>query len=161
MLVVSHWKQTFISGLKAACGHTPLQILRRSNVQLSFRNLSTSPQLGYNTHSPAIHAAAHATMAQTIEQLTSTLKKFGISEVRSFPNAYPAYNPVDVYRAHITELLQPITGADPAVIYPAIQWTQTLDKGDVVLPVPALRLKGKKPDEIAKAIESQVRANEH
>jgi hypothetical protein len=114
----------------------------------------------YNLPSPVIQPTSHTTMAQTIEQLTSTLKKFGISEVRSFPNAYPAYNPVDVYRAHITELLQPITGADPAVIYPAIQWTQTLDKGDVVLPVPALRLKGKKPDEIAKAIESQVRANE-
>ena len=30
-----------------------------------------------------------------------------------------------------------------------LQWTQTQDKGDLMLPVPALRIKGKKPDELA------------
>jgi len=94
---------------------------------------------------------------QTLEDLTQTLSKFGITEVPQFPNAYPALNPVDIYRAHITELVAPITGADPEIIYQAIQWTQTLDKGDLVLPVPALRLKGKKPDEIAKKIVEDVR----
>ena len=93
---------------------------------------------------------------QTMDELLSTLQRFGINDVSPFPNAYPALNPVDVYRAHITDLLAPITGADPKVIYPAIQWTQTLDKGDCVLPVPALRLKGKKPDDIAKNIVDNV-----
>jgi len=92
----------------------------------------------------------------TLEDLTQTLSKFRITEVPQFPNAYPALNPVDIYRAHITELVAPITGADPEVIYQAIQWTQTLDKGDLVLPVPALRLKGKKPDETAKKIVEDV-----
>lgn len=91
-----------------------------------------------------------------LQNLTSVLKSFGLQEVPSFPNSFPTINPVDIYRAHLTELLAPITGADPQIIYPAIQWTQTLDKGDAILPVPALRLKGKKPDEIAKAIEEQV-----
>jgi len=91
-----------------------------------------------------------------MDELLSTLQRFGIRDVPPFPNAYPALNPVDIYRAHITDLLAPITGADPKVIYPAIQWTQTLDKGDCVLPVPALRLKGKKPDDIAKNIVDNV-----
>lgn len=94
---------------------------------------------------------------QTLEDLIQTLSKFGITEVPQFPNAYPALNPVDIYRAHIAGLVAPITGADPTVTYQAIQWTQTLDKGDLVLPVPALRLKGKKPDEIAKKIVEDVR----
>lgn len=94
---------------------------------------------------------------QTLEDLTQTLSKFGLNEkISQFPNAYPTLNPVDIYRAHITDLLAPITGADPKVIYQAIQWTQTLDKGDVVLPVPALRLKGRKPDEVAKEIVEKV-----
>jgi len=104
----------------------------------------------------ATPAANGNSQYQTLEELTQTLSKFGVSEVTQFPNAYPAYNPVDIYRAHITELLVPITGVDPKVIYQAIQWTQTLDKGDCVLPVPALRLKGKKPDEVAKKIVEEV-----
>ncbi|KAI9809991.1 MAG: hypothetical protein M1827_006758 [Pycnora praestabilis] len=58
-------------------------------------------------------------------------------------------NPFDIYRSHITEILAPITGADAKVIYGALQWTQTLDKGDLILPVPALRVKGRKPNELA------------
>lgn len=93
----------------------------------------------------------------SMEELSSTLKSFGVQDVPSFPNSHPTINPVDIYRAHVTELLQPITGADPKIIYPAVQWTSTLEKGDAILPVPALRLKGKKPDEIANAIGEQVK----
>ena len=65
---------------------------------------------------------------------------------------YPKHNPVDVYRAAIIEQLHSITGAEPAIINNAVQWTQDLKHGDLVLPVPALRLKGKKPDDLAKEI---------
>ncbi|KAI9657387.1 MAG: hypothetical protein M1821_003069 [Bathelium mastoideum] len=90
-----------------------------------------------------------------VSELTSSMKKLGIPELPTFSNCYPDLNPVDIYRAHLVECLAPITGAELNVIYNAIQWTQTLDKGDLVLPVPALRLKGKKPDEIAKNIVEQ------
>ena len=63
--------------------------------------------------------------------------------------SFTAVNPVDVYRAHISKELAPLTGVDAIEIYPRLQWTQTLDKGDVVLPVPALRIKGKKPNDLA------------
>lgn len=69
-----------------------------------------------------------------------------------YPNCFPENNPFDRYRAHLADVLQPITGVDPKILYPAIQWTNTLEKGDLVLATPALRIKGRKPDEIAKEI---------
>ncbi|RDA84742.1 hypothetical protein CP532_6931, partial [Ophiocordyceps camponoti-leonardi (nom. inval.)] len=66
-----------------------------------------------------------------------------------YPNCFPDRNPVDIYRAHITSILQKITGVEPSIIYPAVQWTTTLDKGDLTLAIPALRVKGK-PDDLGK-----------
>ena len=84
------------------------------------------------------------------------LKNIGLPEVPKEPNTYPEINPVDIYRSHITELLAPIAGVDKKIVYQALQWTNSLDKGDLVLAVPALRLKGKKPDEVAADIASKV-----
>ena len=67
----------------------------------------------------------------------------------------PTYNQVDIYRSHIAELLAPITGVAAQQIYPALQWTQILEYGDLMLPVPALRIKGKKPDQLAVEIKEQ------
>ncbi|PSK58595.1 Arginine--tRNA ligase, cytoplasmic [Elsinoe australis] len=91
---------------------------------------------------------------QSIEELTSALNGLGVDKVPQIADtiSYPTYNQIDIFRSHIAELLEPITGASPKIILPALQWTQTLDHGDLMLPVPALRLKGKKPDEIAKDI---------
>jgi len=97
--------------------------------------------------------AAH----QTADDLANTLKGIGLDRIPGFENASPELNPVELYRTHLSELLAPITGAESKVIYNAIQWTQTLDKGDCCLPVPALRIKGKKADETAKQVVEQVR----
>ncbi|KAF2139042.1 uncharacterized protein K452DRAFT_310994 [Aplosporella prunicola CBS 121167] len=88
----------------------------------------------------------------SIDELAATLKGFGLTDVPAAPNTYPKHNPLDIYRSHITELLAQASGVDAKIIYPVLQWTQTLDKGDLTLPVPALRIKGKKPDELAKEI---------
>ncbi|KKY20115.1 putative arginyl-trna synthetase [Phaeomoniella chlamydospora] len=69
-----------------------------------------------------------------------------------FPNSHPEINPVDIYREHISNALGTIVGLEPEAIYPKLQWTQTLDKGDLMLPVPALQIKGKKPQELATEI---------
>ncbi|OAP54805.1 arginine-tRNA ligase [Fonsecaea erecta] len=61
-------------------------------------------------------------------------------------------NPMDFYRQHIAEKLAPIINRAAAEIVPLIQWTTTLDKGDFNLAVPALRVKGKPPQELAKEI---------
>lgn len=80
-------------------------------------------------------------------------------ELDQYPNCYPGMNPVDVYRSHITTLLHGVTGVDTAIIYPAIQWTQSLDKGDMILAAPALRVKGKKPTELAEEWAEKVRSS--
>ncbi|ELQ34998.1 arginyl-tRNA synthetase [Pyricularia oryzae Y34] len=87
----------------------------------------------------------------SIDQLATLAGDLSLSEGSDrFPNFYPESNPLDVYRAHLTNILQPITGVDPKIIYPAVQWTSSLDKGDLVVAAPALRVKGKKPDELVK-----------
>lgn len=89
--------------------------------------------------------------------LADKLSKLGLEKVETYPNSYPDINPVDIYRSHITELMAQITGVDPKIIYPAVQWTQTLDKGDAILAVPALRIKGKgKPGELAEEWAAKV-----
>ena len=70
--------------------------------------------------------------------------------------SFTAVNPVDVYRAHISKELAALTGLDTTEIYPRLQWTQTLEKGDLVLPVPALRIKGKKPNDLAEELAEKV-----
>ena len=82
------------------------------------------------------------------EQLSEKLKSLSVSPLNEYPNCYPDLNPVDVYRAHLTSIVSEVTGVDQKIVYPALQWTQTLEKGDMVLPIPALRVKGKKPEEL-------------
>lgn len=57
-------------------------------------------------------------------------------------------NPVDLYRQNISQALAPITGKPEEEVYDRLAWTQTLDKGDLGLAIPSLRVKGKKPDEL-------------
>lgn len=46
-------------------------------------------------------------------------------------------------------ILGPIVGQEPTQIYPKLQWTQALEKGDLTLAAPALQIKGTKPQELA------------
>lgn len=88
-------------------------------------------------------------MAATSSPLAEEHKKLSLTTpLPKYPNCFPEFNPVDIYRAHLTSILTEVTGVDAAVVYPALQWTQTLEKGDLVLPIPALRVKGKKPLEL-------------
>ncbi|KAL1310552.1 hypothetical protein AAFC00_000832 [Neodothiora populina] len=89
-----------------------------------------------------------------MDALTSQIKTLGLDSVPKLDKVltFPTVNQVDIYRAHITECLVPITGVDAQVVYNALQWTQTLANGDLMLPVPALRIKGKKPDALAQEI---------
>lgn len=92
----------------------------------------------------------------TMEDITNTLEGLGVADVTRFPDTYPEFNPVDIYRAHITDILAPLAGVEPKIVLQALAWTQTLDKGDLVLPVPALRIKGKKPNEITAELAEKV-----
>lgn len=72
------------------------------------------------------------------------------TEILNFPNSYPDRNPVDIYRCYLSETLANITNVDANTIFTALQWTQTLDKGDLNLAVPRLRVKGHAPDNLAR-----------
>lgn len=91
-----------------------------------------------------------------VDALSALLAKLPISELESYPNWFPAENPIDVYRSHITALLHEVSGVDKKIIYPALQWTTGLDKGDLLVAVPALRVKGKKPVELAQEWADKV-----
>ncbi|SPO04574.1 probable arginyl-tRNA synthetase, cytosolic [Cephalotrichum gorgonifer] len=88
-------------------------------------------------------------MATTELPLRPKAAPLPVEKLDAYPNCYPEVNPIDVYRSHITTLLKDVTGVDTSIIYPALQWTQSLDKGDLILATPALRIKGKKPTELA------------
>lgn len=120
--------------------------------QKAIKTTATSPHIR-RIQTSTLNTSNLYTMAD-IEHITSQLKAVGISELPPIEGVplYPHHNPIDVYRAVIIEQLQKITGADLAVINNAVQWTQDLKHGDLCLPVPALRLKGKKPDELAQEI---------
>ncbi|KAK4071247.1 uncharacterized protein Triagg1_6278 [Trichoderma aggressivum f. europaeum] len=85
-----------------------------------------------------------------IDKLTSLVNGLTLDSVtEKYPQAHPEINPLDLYRAHLSNVLAGISGVDTQIIYPAINWTTGLDKGDFVLAVPALRIKGEKPDALA------------
>ncbi|OOF99542.1 hypothetical protein ASPCADRAFT_203316 [Aspergillus carbonarius ITEM 5010] len=88
-----------------------------------------------------------ADLAVSIEGLTIQ----STSETSKFPNCFPSLNPVDIYREHIAEKLAEATGIDAEKIFTRIAWTNSLDKGDLVLPVPSLQIK-KNPQELCKEL---------
>ncbi|KAI1469051.1 arginyl-tRNA synthetase [Daldinia caldariorum] len=82
-----------------------------------------------------------------IDEILLKLDNLTVESIaEKYPTTHPNVNPLDYYRIHISELLAPITGVAPDKILPAIYWTNALDKGDFSLPIPALRIKGAKPD---------------
>ncbi|KUI56268.1 Arginine--tRNA ligase, cytoplasmic [Cytospora mali] len=104
----------------------------------------------YTNTLPPLHNGV-LNMAPGIDELVKLTSGLRLDSIRDkFPTCYPEVNPIDVYRAHLTNVLKEITGVDTNIIYNAIQWTQGLDKGDLIVAAPALRVKGKKPDELVK-----------
>ncbi|KAI9718833.1 MAG: hypothetical protein M1828_006522 [Chrysothrix sp. TS-e1954] len=59
-------------------------------------------------------------------------------------------NPVDAYRSHIASEVARVSAVDADKIQPALDWTRSMEHGDLVLAVPRLQVKGKKPIELAK-----------
>ncbi|OTB10250.1 hypothetical protein K445DRAFT_323109 [Daldinia sp. EC12] len=82
-----------------------------------------------------------------IDQILLKLDNLTLESIaEKYPTTHPNVNPYDFYRIHIGEILAPITGVASEKIHSVIQWTNALDKGDFTLPIPALRIKGAKPD---------------
>lgn len=86
---------------------------------------------------------AFAPSALSMEDLTNTLATLGLDKVPQEPNTFPALNPFDIYRSHITEVLSEVSGVDKHIIYPTLAWTAKPEHGDLQIAVPALRQKKK------------------
>ncbi|KAF2265322.1 arginyl-tRNA synthetase [Lojkania enalia] len=90
--------------------------------------------------------------AASVDELSAILKSMGLDTVPQQPNTYPALNPFDLFRSHITELLSKSSGIDAKIIYPTLAWTAKPENGDLQLAVPALRQKTKDMPGLAKQI---------
>ena len=61
----------------------------------------------------------------------------------------PDTNIVDFMRNYIAQELHGVSNVDTSLIFSALEWTNGLDKGDLLLPVPRLRVQGANPRELA------------
>jgi arginyl-tRNA synthetase len=115
----------------------PPTTIRTTNLLRHYSQIDTTP------FSPFRYLDASARSAISMEDLTNTLATLGLDKVPQEPNTYPALNPFDIYRSHITELLSQVSGVDKHIIYPTLAWTSKPEHGDLQLAVPALRMKKK------------------
>ena len=77
----------------------------------------------------------------------------------TYRDAFPSRNPTDVFRVAIADQLATVSGVDKNLIYSGLAWTNSLDKGDLLLAVPRLRVKGTPPAELATKWASEVRTS--
>ncbi|KAL7956336.1 arginyl-tRNA synthetase [Trichoderma compactum] len=120
----------------------PTSSIHQTTCRASLRNTSFT--------APRIRAISAMAKPAGIDKLTSLVNGLTLDSVtEKYPQAHPEINPLDLYRAHLCNVLAGISGVDTQIIYPAVNWTTGLDKGDFVLAVPALRIKGEKPDALA------------
>lgn len=89
----------------------------------------------------------------SVHDLSADLKLLGVDDPNALPTAptqaQPLFSLMDTYRACISKYLAEISGVSADTIFSALDRTQTLDKGDLLLAVPRLRIKTAKPADLA------------
>ncbi|KFA75362.1 hypothetical protein S40288_02007 [Stachybotrys chartarum IBT 40288] len=86
----------------------------------------------------------------TIDGIAVILTRLGVGGLPTITEgpAHPLSRPIDIYRAHIADILAKLIESDAALAYDSLQTPGNLQHGDLVLPVPRLRLKGKPSKEL-------------
>nr|RBQ84133.1 hypothetical protein FVER53263_00424 [Fusarium verticillioides] len=83
--------------------------------------------------------------------IETLLGKVGLdTPVPDFPDADIVHNPQDIFRVYLADTLQKLVNCDKLVAYDAIQTSNITGMGDLIIVAPRLRLKGVKPEELAK-----------
>lgn len=96
------------------------------------------------------YRSPHINNTRMSSSIVSQLKKLSIEEPTKVAESHPDVNVVDLMRNYITQELAKISDVPAEQIYPALEWTNTLERGDLLIPVPRLvRKKGINPKEIA------------
>ncbi|TPX07091.1 uncharacterized protein E0L32_010986 [Thyridium curvatum] len=138
----------------------------------SFHATSAAGRVAISTSTPPykklrsrIHVQARslATMGAQggVEELAKQVDGLSLDAVTAkYPASHPEINPLDLYRAHISNVISSISGIAPEIVYPAVGWTQSLDKGDFSVATPALRVKGTKPDVLAQELAEKFPDND-
>lgn len=81
--------------------------------------------------------------------LTLRLSALSLTSPPPIPNSFPNHNVIDLVRNHIADSLAALSSADPLLIFLALDTPNVLSKGDLLVPVPRLRLKGISPKDAA------------
>lgn len=80
-----------------------------------------------------------------IKVISNELGKLGLNNPTTIEGSYPNHNVLDLLRNYITDELHQISNVDKSIIFESLDIPTTLDKGDLIIPVPRLRLKGINP----------------
>ncbi|KAG7662404.1 SYR1 [[Candida] subhashii] len=90
-------------------------------------------------------------MSTSVKAITEGLQHMGLQQPQSIVegSSFPDYNIIDVARNYISKELSRISEVDSKIIFEALDTPSTLEKGDLIIPVPRLRLKGINPKEKA------------
>ncbi|KAK6512319.1 hypothetical protein TWF481_001207 [Arthrobotrys musiformis] len=125
---------------------------------------TTSPSLPTITslsHNFSTMAATVAPSIGSVEDVQSLLKDLGITEpLPTYEAASVTTNPIDIFRSYVAEEMHKITGVSREIVYPALEWTQQMEKGDLIMAVPRLRIKGD-PKALAADWVSKFPANQY
>ncbi|SCU82028.1 LANO_0B04896g1_1 [Lachancea nothofagi CBS 11611] len=111
-------------------------------------HLKQQPFVSIKSFQLAQRSDSHLRTMST-SSIASQLEKMSIQEPPVSEGSFPQVNVVDLMRNYITVELSKISGVDAKLIYPALEWTNTLDRGDLLIPVPRLRIKGANPKDLA------------
>lgn len=83
-----------------------------------------------------------------IAALLATLGSDDTSTFTTNQQTHVLHRPIDIYRIQLASVLSQLTGCDNDICYDAIQLPSSLPYGDLTVPVPRLRVKGKKPADL-------------
>lgn len=86
----------------------------------------------------------------SVSTITESLKELGLSQPESLEGTLPEYNAIDVFRNYIADELHRITQVDKSIVIKALDSSKVLEQGDIIVPIPKLRIKGINPNEKAK-----------
>ncbi|AAS53168.1 AFL206Cp [Eremothecium gossypii ATCC 10895] len=91
----------------------------------------------------------HINIKMPGDTISQQLAKLSIQAPTKMAGSHPEANVVDLIRNYITDELSRISGVAGPLIYEALEWTNTLERGDLLIPVPRLRIKGSNPKDLA------------
>lgn len=83
------------------------------------------------------------------QTIITQLEKLEIQEPTRIQESHPDSNFVDLMRNYIAGELSKISNVESNLIYQALEWTNTLERGDLLIPIARLRIKGSDPKELA------------